>query len=656
MESYRLSINLIKKRKYPIFYVHILALILFSAFFSKNVISQSMGIDEVQFISKEKKSFTDKILNDAVAISKENIYKPAIAAEDIQRLTKFYFDNGFFNAKIDTLVLYNEPEQTVIIKFLIAENKRYKVDSLIYIGLEKIPEALKYSIDSVKIIKEKENYNKAFIIEQKNKIVDMLQNNGYMSARIKADSGTTVIKYDSGVAVIVKFEGADTINKFGKTKISIDSNVYNVDEKIFTKVITYKEGDIYSKHEELASEKNMSEYGIVQSARLEPVNVNSSGIIDFNSNIKLNKRNEITPYVEAANLDNTFYVGGGAKYVNKYFLGGGKVFTLELHSFLHSAQVNRFVITAGITQPFIFNTHSSLTDKISIGLYNLQGFKNYYAGNLTRLDYFISDHTFYTNASLDFTAEMVWFKFDVDSSGTLTQFNTFINATIIHNNTNSETSPSQGLFHLFSAGEGGSIPSILIKLFNNNVTYSRFVKLYTTNRFYLDLNKIAETMVFATSFKIGDIIEYGHGEKQLPVQALYRFFSGGTGSLRGWSAKSNGVLVNTLNGGEFLVEGSLELRKKLFPSSSSFTQNIGLAVFLDYGNVWETHKDFRFNQIALAIGFGPRYNLFLGPIRVDLGFKLYDPMDSKGEKWLFNNMSRIFKDKFAITLGIGEAF
>ncbi len=165
-----------------------------------------------------------------------------------------------------------------------------------------------------------------------------------------------------------------------------------------------------------------------------------------------------------------------------------------------------------------------------------------------------------------------------------------------------------------------------------------------------------ETLVFAASFKVGDIIEYGHGDKQLPVQALYRFFSGGTGSLRGWGAKMNGVLVDRLNGGEFLLEGSLELRKKLFPNSSSFTSNIGIAVFLDYGNVWETHRDFRFNQIALAIGFGPRYNLFLGPLRVDLGFKLYDPTDRQNQKWLFNNFSRMFKDKFAITVGIGESF
>ena len=91
-----------------------------------------------------------------------------------------------------------------------------------------------------------------------------------------------------------------------------------------------------------------------------------------------------------------------------------------------------------------------------------------------------------------------------------------------------------------------------------------------------------------------------------------------------------------------------------FPGKDNFLKNISGAFFLDYGNVWESDKDFRFNQIALAIGFGVRYNLFIGPIRVDFGFKLYDPLDK--DKWLFNNFSRIFKDKFAIQFGIGEAF
>jgi outer membrane translocation and assembly module TamA len=94
----------------------------------------------------------------------------------------------------------------------------------------------------------------------------------------------------------------------------------------------------------------------------------------------------------------------------------------------------------------------------------------------------------------------------------------------------------------------------------------------------------------------------------------------------------------------------------LFPLSLTWTKNLGAAVFFDYGNIWETHKLFRISQIAMDAGFGVRYDLFLGPVRVDIGWKLFDPTDQHNEKWLFSNFSKVFKDKMVITFGIGQAF
>ncbi len=618
-----------------------------------NIFAQSLEIEEVKFIHKDTKTFDDNSLSDAVAVTKEDVFKSKMLGDDIIKLQKFYFDNGFFDVKVDTLVKYNPEDYKVSINFIIYEKKRYRINSLKYYGLIKLSIDLRTRVDSIKTIKNKDYYNKVLIIQQTNQVVDLLQNNGYMNAGIYTDSGTTVIKYDTSADVLINFTGADTIFKFGKTDIKIDSNVYGVSEDIMRKCITYKEGDIYSKQEKLNTERYMSKYAIVQSARLQPNTFNNE-VVDFTARITLNKKNEITPFIEATNIDNYFYLGGGAKYLNKYLFKGGQVFTMELHALFNSPGIFRTELISGFIQPNLFNLKSSLIDKITVGLYGLEGFKNYLIGNLTRVNYYIADKTFYNNATFDLEEEMVWFKYNVDS--TQTQFNSFLGATIVHDNTNSNTSPSRGFFHSFAAGEGGLIPSLLIKLFNKNVYYSQFVKFFTSNKFYFDLSKLAPTLVFATKFNIGDIIEFGSGDRIQPVQAIYRFFSGGSNSLRGWNAKRNGILANTFNGGEFQLEGSLELRKKLFPFSKTFTKNIGLAVFFDYGNVWETHKDFMFNQIAMAIGFGPRYDLFLGPVRIDVGFKLYDPSDTHNEKWLFSNFSRVFKDKLAFNFGIGQAF
>jgi outer membrane protein assembly factor BamA len=195
----------------------------------------------------------------------------------------------------------------------------------------------------------------------------------------------------------------------------------------------------------------------------------------------------------------------------------------------------------------------------------------------------------------------------------------------------------------------------VIKLFNKNVFYSKYVKLFTLNKFYFSADRRANT-VLATNFKLGDIIEYGGGEQVIPVQPIYRFFSGGSSSVRGWNARRNGMVENTELGGNFFVEGSFEIRRKLFPASESFTKNFGAAIFFDYGNIWNNHRDFTTKEISMAIGFGLRYDIFIGPIRIDLGFKLYDPKAPEGEKWLFDDIGQIFKNKYAIHFGIGQAF
>jgi outer membrane protein assembly factor BamA len=232
-----------------------------------------------------------------------------------------------------------------------------------------------------------------------------------------------------------------------------------------------------------------------------------------------------------------------------------------------------------------------------------------------------------------------------------------LSITFIHDNTNNPIAPSKGFYHSITAGEGGLLPQWLLNSFQNDFSYSKFVKLSTSNRFYFNISSTDGESVIASKFVIADNISRGGGPKVVPIQPIYRYFSGGTNSLRGWNANSNGFVIDRRFGGNFWVDGSFEFRKKLFPGSSTFTKNIGAVLFADYGNVWETHQDFRLNQIAIAIGFGLRYNIFIGPIRVDLGFKLFDPLDIEGKKLLFqNDFKSIFTKKVALNFGIGEAF
>jgi hypothetical protein len=58
----------------------------------------------------------------------------------------------------------------------------------------------------------------------------------------------------------------------------------------------------------------------------------------------------------------------------------------------------------------------------------------------------------------------------------------------------------------------------------------------------------------------------------------------------------------------------------------------------------------------MAFGFGLRYNTIAGPIRIDIGMKLYDP-DAKTNQWI--TQKKFFPETVSqgiIHLGVGHIF
>jgi translocation and assembly module TamA len=96
------------------------------------------------------------------------------------------------------------------------------------------------------------------------------------------------------------------------------------------------------------------------------------------------------------------------------------------------------------------------------------------------------------------------------------------------------------------------------------------------------------------------------------IPAPQRFFAGGGGSVRGFGFQEVGprLLDNTPEGGLSLAEASVELRRRL-------TEKWGVVVFLDAGAIGDAQFP-SFRESSVGAGFGVRYNLGFGPIRVDL--------------------------------------
>lgn len=123
------------------------------------------------------------------------------------------------------------------------------------------------------------------------------------------------------------------------------------------------------------------------------------------------------------------------------------------------------------------------------------------------------------------------------------------------------------------------------------------------------------------------------------VSIAERFFAGGTYSHRAYRLDELGIPGETLLGedpvgGNGLLLANLDLR---FPISGAF----GGVVFADAGNVWADWRDIDPSQAKVGAGLGVRYISPIGPVRLEIGWKL-----DREE----------FESPYAVFLSVGNPF
>jgi outer membrane protein insertion porin family len=139
-----------------------------------------------------------------------------------------------------------------------------------------------------------------------------------------------------------------------------------------------------------------------------------------------------------------------------------------------------------------------------------------------------------------------------------------------------------------------------------------------------------------------------------------RFFTGGTNSVRGWSRQMLGPKRATFSEGQFqefvpvggraIFTFNFEIRQALDFLFSGF----GLGLFLDGGQVWRALDRIDERPLQFGTGGGLRYQSPVGPIRIDIGYKI-NPFDEDLNR--FGNIDRGSNwDRIGIHFSIGQAF
>jgi outer membrane translocation and assembly module TamA len=130
------------------------------------------------------------------------------------------------------------------------------------------------------------------------------------------------------------------------------------------------------------------------------------------------------------------------------------------------------------------------------------------------------------------------------------------------------------------------------------------------------------------------------------LPASERFFAGGDATIRGFSLDSVGA-PDTITpaglprGGDAEIVLNAELRMPV-------RGHLGAVVFADGGNVFSRIANLNLEQLRGSLGFGVRYRSPIGPIRMDIGFKL--------DRRPLAGTSAKLEPRYALHFSIGQAF
>jgi outer membrane protein insertion porin family len=182
---------------------------------------------------------------------------------------------------------------------------------------------------------------------------------------------------------------------------------------------------------------------------------------------------------------------------------------------------------------------------------------------------------------------------------------------------------------------------------------------YTFQKASLDIRRytpISSSTTVATRVQGGNIF----GVNADSLASNIRFYLGGTNSVRGWSRHELGPKQARFGeagferyvplGGRVMVGFNLELRQDV----DFLINNFGIAAFLDGGQVWQTYSSSDSRPLQYGAGGGLRYQSPIGPLRIDIGYKL-NPTDRDLNRYEGEDYGSTW-DRIGIHFSIGQAF
>lgn len=618
--------------------------------------------------------------------NERRIFDEKIVFEDLKSLQSFYKNNGYHQSQISFNFFPDSNAKENVLAFYIKEGERYKISSVTYLGLDSLDKSVLSMIDNAKKDHNGEYYSEVVIENEFNNITNILENNGflytksskpiiYIDDETKTDS--VVIEYDLGHR---KRIGTIDIVDVRNGQPAVSHNMRKMQ-------LTFKEGDYYSKRDELQSRINLLSLGVFENASISYISDSTTADSIVNVKVSLVYNNqqdwEISPFVNRTVFNETTNAGIEAGYGHKNIFGAaqrfrlyGKIFARDISRFIGSGSRDNkyqnlleyeYQVGIRFDQPYIFSLWNWSVGAGTNPQYAVRNILNNFTLNTfswpftfqVRLPYYTIINSIYLDVNFEsekpfgldnilnhdsLTSDIAQSLIIYSSLQDYDQFITLatMNIRAVGDKRDNPINPTKG-YYLNTSFE---FPTA--KVLSNYIRTQ--VKIYG----YWSLSN---QLVAAMKLNMGHIFLDKSKKYYIPFDR--QFFAGGANSVRGWESRKlrykptqdSNIVNNELYGflenfvgSTSLIESSLELRYK-FKRPEYFgdflanqIESLGLVGFVDVGNSYDwlvndynspvNSRNF-FNTLAVSIGGGIRYFTPVGPLRLDIATPVFDPSGLK---------------------------
>lgn len=619
-----------------------------------------------------------------------SLYEPSVLQRDMARIEAACRARGYYEAHARAGRVHQTAKNHVRVEILVDPGPPTLVASADVRGLEGLDEALRaraYAAAMARLPKGKA-FDEAAFDGAKKDLERSLTDEGYAFAKVTANADVDLVSHRAFVHYAVE---PKTRQKLGTVSLH---GLGALPENRVRSALSLREGVAYSTKELEEARQAVLDLGVFASVEIIP---------DLAGGPKADERVNVKVELEQAKLK-TFRVGAGIEFdvlktavtgmvgwEHRNFLGGLRVFRVDLGAgiVLYPLRVNNFVaperplpeakLQFDMRQPGIFGGRTGafvrpgadvapvLLDPNPPPDATVQGYGE--LRNTIGLDRSFKRFFGAISHNLQMAYPFAYLGPKTDSLSTvIISYPELVGQLDLRDD---RVRPHKGAFlssGVQFAGLGGD---------------ARDIKLQPEARGYIPLGK---RVTLAGRLSVGLLFPFNYGEavygnaaslsqkdRTFDYQLMYfrGFFSGGPSSNRGYPLRGVSPYADigdltpeqkaarlaiacdgdcrTPTGGFTLWEASLEVRVDI-------TGPLSAAAFCDASDVSGKRFDFRLAHLHLSCGLGARYQTPVGPIRLDLGYRIPGLQVVGGLTPDEREPAKFLGIPLAVALGVGEAF